>query len=209
MIPPFALRNLDSVAAHLPFHLDDIARVNDAFRKWCGGVSEADRRNVDLWTYCYVRRYFLIKFIRNPAHRASDLDALVEATYQKIEKGRGRLGCEDPYASWVSVICKNTFLNYVTRRRKHLSVDDTDHPVRLVHHESFDQGMILVAVLEAIDRLPPSLQEVATLRFVEDMSYPEMAEATGKDLPILRAYVNKARKRLQADRTLRGFLGER
>ena len=41
---------------------------------------------IDLWTYCYVRKYFLIKFLRRGAFQASELDQLVEKTYQKISK---------------------------------------------------------------------------------------------------------------------------
>ena len=208
MIPSHALRSLDTVASHLPFHLNDVVQANIAFRQWCEGNREAARRIVDLWTYCYVRRYFLLKFIRDPGYHASDFDAVVESTYRKIERNRDRLDCETHFASWVSVICKNTYLNYVTRRRKHLSIDDPDRTVPLVYHEPYDRGMILLAILEAIDRLPPSLQEIATLRFVEGLSYPEIGDATGKELPIIRAYVNKARKRLQADPALRALIKE-
>lgn len=196
-----ALERLDAVAAHLPFHLSETDQVNAAFSRWREEGAEEARRIVDLWTYCYIRRYYLVKFMRDPAPSASDLDALVERAYVKVEEHR--IGIRDPgrYAHWVSVVCRNTFLNHLRRRRPHVSLDEEGGPV-LVSEElpaPPDFAFVLQVVLAAIARLPAYLQEVSRLRFVERRSYEQIGEATGKPLPIIRSYVHKALARLRQD----------
>ena len=66
--------SFDAVARHLPFHLNETGRANEAFLRWQTENDLAARRIVDLWTYCFIRRYFAVKFVQNPAYRAADLD---------------------------------------------------------------------------------------------------------------------------------------
>ena len=59
----------------------------------------------------------------------------------------------------------------------------------------------------AIDRLPNFLQEVARLYFTQQRKYDEIGQITGKPVPTIRAYVNKAVKRFRQDRVLLAYVG--
>lgn len=200
-----AFSSLEAIAAALPYHIDDMDAANETFRRFCRDGTERDQRDLALWTYCYILRYFMVKFLRQPPDTPSDLEALIDKTFRKVERHRPDLPCDTRYPNWLSVVCKNTYLNYVRRPRQYLSLDDPDlPPVAAVTppepneaYQHFDA---------AIGRLPASLQQIARLRLLEDRAYPDIARLTGKPLPTVRTYVNKALKRLRDDLPLKAYL---
>lgn len=202
-----ALRALDVLSAQLPFHLNDIEQVNRAFQRWqATGFSEPNR-DIDLWTYCFVRRYFLVKFMHATTFAVSDLDAVVEEAFRKVDLHRLRLQDPSRYAHWVSVVCKNVFLNYVRTRRQLFSIDTLVDGATLAEWPvQSDLGFLTQALLDAIDRLPPFLREVAYLRFIKECSYEEIAARTGRPAASVRTFISKALARFRKDPRLRAFL---
>jgi len=197
---------METLATHLPFHVSDSVAVNAAFAQWYRHRRPEDQQTLDLWTYIFVRRYFLVKLMRDPMAGAADLDDLVEQVYRKVDRYRERIDAEARYASWVSVICKNTYLNFLRNRRVLVPFEETGLPELEVPEEAYDDlANLLLVLLSAIQQLPAYLQDIAHFRFIEGRSYKQIAALTGKPLPILRAYVNKAGKRLRKDRDLAAF----
>jgi DNA-directed RNA polymerase specialized sigma24 family protein len=200
------LQSLDELASRLPFHLDDTGEVNEAYCAYRRQETNENAFVVDLWTYCFIRRYYLIKFISEAAFRAAELDHVVEKTYQKVERSRYQLQNDDRYAQWVSVICKNTYVNFVTRRKVVSTLDDADRRQEPeIQSASGDAGALYLALSRAIERLPVFLQSVARLRFVEDLSYEEISRITGKSVPVSRSYVHKICRRFRRDPELCAF----
>ncbi|MDE2997126.1 MAG: sigma-70 family RNA polymerase sigma factor [Bacteroidota bacterium] len=201
------LVSLDSLAARLPFAIDESDRVNEAFAAYMTAPVRAPRKRehrktVDLWTYCYVRRYFLIKFMKESRFRASELDLVVERTFRKVEEARGRIEHHNRYAQWVSVVCRNTFINFVTRRQPvtglevhHDEAIDTGSPMDL----DVNAAALHAALQRAIGELPNYLQATARMRFVENLSNEEIGRIVGKRSPTVRSYVHKINKRFRAD----------
>ena len=151
---PFS--HLDKLVARLPFPLDATDQVNAAFERWQTQGSEEDELKVTLWTYCYVMRYFLVKSVRGSIRGASDVDALVARVYRKVERNRESVEDGSRYANWVSVICKNTFINYVRRRPTEQSIQDDGGPTLVADTpEAYhNAGFVMEALHEAISRLP-------------------------------------------------------
>lgn len=203
--------SLDAIAARLPFHLDNIEQVNLTFYHWYRQQRADAKRNVDLWTYCYTTRYFLIKFIQQPPYRPSDVDDVIERSYRKIDKHRIHIVDPSRYAQWVSVICKHTYINYLRSRRRLVLLEEGGRgiPALEMSLAHIDRAILLTALQGATDRLPDYLREVARLRFIEGCSYEEMGRRTEKPLPTLRSYVNKALIRFRADPQLMVFFEPR
>ena len=122
------MRALDEVAARLPFHVDELDRANEAFLRWRTSGSPRDLELVELWTYCYTRRYFIAKFLRDSAYGATDLDQLVGKAFTKARTNFESVQQPERFASWVSVICRNVFVNFLRRYREHLPFDETRTP---------------------------------------------------------------------------------
>lgn len=202
-----ALTRTEALAARLPFGLDDYDQADEAFHKMRRDDEPLARHHVELWTYCYIRRYFLYKFLRHRRFRVGDLDLLIDKTFQKVERNRDGLELPVRYAAWVSVVCRNTFLNRLRIQRDYRSVDDEYGPVLSVREEEagYDAATVLHAVEAAIERLPPYLQEAARQRLLYGRSYDEVAALLDIKTSLARTYTSKALKRLRKDEGLRPF----
>ncbi|NND72114.1 MAG: sigma-70 family RNA polymerase sigma factor [Rhodothermales bacterium] len=200
-----------SLLERIPFSLDDTDRVNALYFDNYGDPEHVHDEAIDVWTYCYIRRYYQMKYARDFDGSIADYDKMIAECFRKVARGRKSLGASKKYANWVSVICKNTFLNYVRSKRKYISIDRTytqlysaNDPVAT----GMDSRLLLGALRQAIERLPSFLQTIATRRIVEEQDYITIAEETGKSVPTIRSYVNKALKRIRNDKRFMRYFEE-
>lgn len=196
--------------SRLPFALDDTDQVNAAFQRWRDEGAEDAKQIADLWAYCFVLRYFMVKGTKNDVGEASSVDALTDKAFQRVLNRSDTVREADKFASWVSVVCRNTFLNYVRRRKHKESIDEEGGPVLVANALSAvdDVGFTAQMLAEAIDRLPPYLQEVADLYFFEGCDYQEISSRTGKSVATVRSYRHKVVKKLREDGRIAAFLDE-
>lgn len=199
---------LRTVLDRLPFPVDDSDAANEAFRRWREEQDAQTERVVDMWTYCYVCRYFLAKAAGDAFDSVSAPDKLITRTYRKIQSNRESVRNPSRYANWVSVVCKNTFLNHTRRDRTAESINEDEGPTLEAesNHTISDFGFVQEAFEDAIDRLPNYLQEPARLYFLEDLEFEEISEKIGKAVPTVRTYKHKAVQRLREDETLREYV---
>lgn len=195
-----------SLAKRLPFDLSNTDAVNETFDRWVSGGTEEDKRTVDLWTYCYIWKYFLTKKAQDSIQEAADVDDLIARSYQKVEKNRTSIDDSTRYASWVSVVCKNTFLNYARRDRVAESIHDEETPELVADSNTNNPGSVRETVVRAIERLPDYLQTTARLYLLERRTFREIGEVIGKSVATVRTYKCKAMKRLRDDEEVREYL---
>lgn len=201
--------HLRTVLDRLPFAVDDTEAANQAFRRWNVQNTDEAERIVDMWTYCYVCRYFLSKADRGDFDQAAAPDELITRTYEKIRTRWGTVRKPGHYAHWVSVVCKNTFLNYTRRPRRANSINGDRGPtLRAENNDPADTlGFVRKTFEEAIDRLPEYLQRTARLYFLEDQDFEAISEIIEKDVPTVRTYKHKALRKLREDDALREYVG--
>ncbi len=193
---------IQSLLVRLPFRLDETDKVNalylDNHEVNDPGVAET----IDVWTYCYIRRYFQLKYARDFDGCIADYEKMIADSFRKVSAGRKGLGASTRYCSWVSVICKNTFLNYIRGKKRYVSIERAHIPLSSAEPtaaEVLDARLLFHALQQAIDRLPSFLRTIATLRIIEEKDYETIADETGKEVPTIRSYVNKAIIRLRKD----------
>ena len=201
---------LRTIIERLPFAVDDTDAANNVFRRWANGSDPDAERLVDMWTYCYVCRYFLSKSSGGAFNNPSDADALTTRAYQKVLDNRESVRNPDRYANWVSVICKNTFLNYARRDQFSESIEDEEGPTLTAEERQSvaEVGFVREAFDEAIERLPQYLQEPARLYFLEDREFEEISDAVGKPVATVRTYKHKAMKHLRTDERLQEYVDQ-
>lgn len=202
--------SLQGVVGHLPFPIEAFEEANRAYVRWHREHRPDAKRIVDLWTYCFIRQYFLLKFARREDCSVSDLELVVEQAYRRVEERRCEVRRADCYAHWVSVVCKNVYLNYLRTAWRFVPLHEGPVPGGRADPVGlrYERLRMFQAVQRAIGHLPDYLREIAYLRFVQECSYQEIREATGKPLPILRSYVCKVRRRLRGHAALRDYLTE-
>lgn len=208
MIYTTALAKLDKLVNHLPFHIDNVKSANAAYLTWLKTREKEAQKIVDLWTYCFVWRNLLIKFSRSANLDPADFDLIVANTFERIIKRRHTIRNHQRYASWVSVVCRNQFVNHVRSSRKNLHLSELQSAGLVAEPEEIDDDvLVLIQVLEqAIQRLPEYLREVALLRVLGHLTYDEIMDRTGKKIEVVRSYVNKALQRLRKDEKLALFI---
>jgi len=206
------MRSLDALASRLPFAVDDYDAVNGAFGRWRTARAPRQRETLELWAYCYARRYFLVKYLRDPSLDPEEMDRPIGEAFRRVCAHLDAVEQPERFASYASVICKNTFINAVRREaryhRRFVAAADAPEPVADPHDplDGYDVALLRHALTAAIARLPESLREVARLRFLEGADYDRLEEATGLPRPNLRSYANKAAQRLREDPLLLDFL---
>jgi RNA polymerase sigma factor (sigma-70 family) len=236
---------MDRLAQHLPFSVDDFAAVNEHFAAFLETSDAAAGQVLDIWTYCFVRRYFVGKCLHDSSSTASDLESMIDLAFIKVRKSRDTV-TSGRYAHWVSVVCRNTFLNYIRSRRPLVSLDDPAAPtvidrsdvtsripfsndraqtslpeqtalalitgVSMVAEPGTDLDWDTVqtreAVAAAIRRLPRYLQEIASLKLMDGLTYQQMSERLNRPVPILRSYGHRMILKLRKDPALNKFFFE-
>ncbi len=202
------LDSIEIVAGFLPFALDDYDRVNAEWGAAMREGAEEARRTVDVWTYCYVSRYFALKFVRSGQPTLSDVDRLIERALRKIRLGATRLRSPGRYTSWVNTICRNAYLNYVRSYR----LEWLDDPENVVAEsgpaEPYDVGLLAETLSKVIDELPQFLRDTARLRFIRGLTYREISAQTGQTVPTSRSYANKSLKLIRDHPRVRRILAE-
>ena len=191
------LTAIESVAAVLPFDLEDYERVNRMFAVSAVVAVAPGHPDIDVWTYCFVSRYFALKFVRSRRSSSADLDRLIDQVFVRIRRGSTGVRVPARYTSWVNTVCRNAYLTYL-RSYKLERLEDPDNIVsESQSSETYDAGLVTDALLGAIDELPAFLQAVARLRFVLGLSYAEINIRTGQPVANLRSYANKALRQLR------------
>lgn len=188
------------VAQNLPFALEDTRCANRYFQRWWRDKNRQDKQAIDLWVYCYVCRYFLIKAVFNDISNPMEADHLMGKTFLKVQGNLQTLHAPDRFTHWVSTICKNTFINYARRRPQFISLQDQSlPPVPRPRRYRHDREITYAVLANAIQRLPRFLRPTARLRLLRSLSYQHISEITNKSVPTLRAYMHKALKKIQVD----------
>jgi RNA polymerase sigma-70 factor (ECF subfamily) len=194
------IQSLRSIADELPFHLDDIAEANATFVRWHQHRSDTARRLVDIWTYCYVYRYFLAKFATSARRDDGTLDDLVGRAFRDVQRHIPQIRQPERYTHFVSKVCRNTFVNHLRNGRTYVSLEDGTLTLRTTTPQAdhaYDLMRTYQVALRAIHDLPDYLRDIARMRLIENSSYEEIEAATGHPVPTLRSYVNKTLRRLR------------
>lgn len=114
---------------------------------------------------------------------------------------RGLVGFEgrSRFSTWLYRIAYNVFLNHRTRTREHAGLpDDYEIHVSAPESELSPQRYDLRRDLaEAITRLPDRYRAVVTLYYLQDVSYPEIAEVLDLPLGTVKTHLHRAKKLLR------------
>ncbi|MFW6107665.1 MAG: RNA polymerase sigma factor [bacterium] len=184
----------------------------------CGKVAESDE---ELVRRCQrdraafeelLRRYRRAIFAYAVAATGSRQDAeeVTQDTFVKVFRAAHRFNPKYRFTTWLYTIAGNTCKNKYRRRRKrkgNVSLDNEDIPVAPVSHqptppEVYRRNVEIEEVRDAIDELPPRYREVLYLRYVEGLSYKEIANALGLSLGNVEARIfrgkDKVRRKLLA-----------
>lgn len=144
-------------------------------------------------------------------------EELAQDAFVKAFRALDTYDPERKLSSWLFKIAHNTTLDHL--RRKNLATvpletdedDEWDLKERLEDRATrspeaeASRGDLAAALEAAVGTLRPEYREVVVLRFGEGLAYQEIVEITGLPLGTVKTYLHRARKKLAARLTERGW----
>ena len=126
---------------------------------------------------------------------SSDADDVLQSAFMRAY--RNLANCRDPdrFGGWLYQIVVNECRTFASRqRRRELRfVPDPDLIDRAVAESEDDSaGAMTEKIEEALSKLPVEQREAFLLKYVEEMSYEEIAEVTGVGVSALKMRVKRA-----------------
>lgn len=141
-------------------------------------------------------RYFLHAMVRDDY----DVEDQLQEIWLDVYRGIVRLANPASFAAWIYRIARNRAFGSLRKRGPALaSLNDMDVPITDEEDNRFaaEDAQYLHA---ALDALAPEHREVLLLRFIEEMSYDDIACVTGCPVGTVRSRLHYAK------RALRGIL---
>ncbi|WCN38715.1 RNA polymerase sigma factor [Aneurinibacillus uraniidurans] len=103
------------------------------------------------------------------------------------------------FSTWVQRIVTNVCIDKFRKKKETISIDQ--HELMLYDKQNVEQEVeragMAVEVREAIKRLPDHQRTIVTLRYMQDLSYGEIAEVMNMPLNTVKSYLYRARQQLQ------------
>lgn len=170
-------------------------------------VSDAVRGEASAFGLLYdyyqskIYRFIVLKVGRS--EEAEDLTHQVFLNAWQNIKNYKSLGF--PFSSWLYRIARNLVIDHYRTLKETTSVDQIDpeyFAAPATVHLDIDNKLQIREVRLEISKLEPDYQDVIIMRFVEDLSIKESAEALGKSEGAVKLMQYRALKKLKE--SLRG-----
>ena len=143
-------------------------------------------------------------YLQRTGGNVDDTDDLLQEAFVKAYLNLHRYKPDYTFGQWIYTIARNTFIDYVRRKREDtvpldkttdssgaLSAYNTPSPEeRLINDQTRDR-------LEAfILRMPPRYRRLIELRFFREFSYEEIAAELGLPRGTVKTQIHRAREQL-------------
>lgn len=133
-----------------------------------------------------------------------DADDLLQETFVKVYLNLSRFSPKYTFSQWVYTIARNTFIDYV-RRRKDLMISIEKNTewgmnVPISDNPNPEESLIKIqnsALLEQLmNKMTPRYRQLIELRFFREYSYEEIAEKLSLPLGTVKTQIHRAREQL-------------
>ncbi len=142
-------------------------------------------------------------FLHRTGGNKEDSNDLVQESILKIYLNLQKYNPQFGFGQWAYTIARNTFIDYVRRRRDELSIDQLGNAAPSLtpsFDESADQHLINeqhnVQLERCMAALPEKYRTMVEMRFMRDLSYEEIAAQLAIPIGTVKTQIHRARERL-------------
>ena len=144
--------------------------------------------------YCGPLKYYLRRLLDSP----ETADDVSQTVWLKVLRGIKKLRRVEAFRAWLYRIARNEAIQQLRRDRHGISMQENDLPAELNDEpEDMFTQRDAARVHAALVKLAPLHREAVTLRFLEDMSYEEIASVVGCELGTVRSRLHYAKRALR------------
>ncbi len=72
---------------------------------------------IQVWSYFWIKKYFLMKYINEQMRKPSDVELIIENAYIKFHQNVGKVRDPEGFNSWLRTICQNEMAEYYKTKR--------------------------------------------------------------------------------------------
>jgi RNA polymerase sigma-70 factor (ECF subfamily) len=139
----------------------------------------------------------LRRYVRTLVDDAGAVDDVLQDAWLDVWRGIGRLRDTEALEAWLFRIARDRTWRMLRRRRTTVAIEPIDQVDLADHADAELAGDERELVAKSIDRLPLEQREVLLLRFVEELSYQQIATAMGCELGTVRSRLHYAKLALR------------
>jgi RNA polymerase sigma-70 factor (ECF subfamily) len=141
--------------------------------------------------------YSVARYMLGDAHVAEDMaqEAFLHA-YQALPSYQA----QGKFSAWLRQIVTRLCLNHRRDSRREVAwADLSDHPAEMADgpDSRLGQWEACGAVRRAIEALPPDYRDAIVLRYMEDLTYDEIARHLGVPVSTVETRLHRAKKQLR------------
>jgi RNA polymerase sigma-70 factor, ECF subfamily len=128
-----------------------------------------------------------------------DAEDAVQETFLRAYRSLGAYEERDRFSAWLVRILVNQCRTAMARRRRQVTVADWEWAVAPgdVEEHPADRAALREELERALAQLPAEQREALLLKYAEELSYDEIAAATGAGTSALKMRVKRACERLR------------
>ena len=140
-------------------------------------------------------------YIQRTRGNGEDVDDLIQEVFIKVWLNLYRYDPTYSFRQWVFTIARNTFIDFVRRKRDDLSIDAVGKeevriaPVSPVPNpeESIIRSQQKVMIERCLNQMPPAYRLLIDYRFFREYSYEEIAGELSIPLGTVKTRIHRAR----------------
>ena len=138
-------------------------------------------------------RYYVRKMLSQPA----GADDVLQEVWFDVYRGLHSLREPEAFRAWLYRIARDRVFGLLRRQRPRFERLDDHELIGPVDEEEDFSPEDAERVHEALAQLPPEQREVLVLRFLEEMSYEDIARVSGSPLGTVRSRLHYAKRALR------------
>ncbi len=150
----------------------------------------------------YLDRLYRYIYFRTGNNRELSED-LVQSVFVKAWEKLDTFGKSLPagrqgsFQAWLYTIARNTLIDHIRGARQQVALDENLADEKESVEEKVTDAVAIEQVMQKLQVLSDEQREIILLRFVEDLSYKEIAAITEKKEDAIRALQYRALKQLR------------
>jgi len=144
-----------------------------------------------------IYRFVLLR-VGNTADAEDLTQHIFLKAWQNIHKYKKRKGI--PFTSWLYRIAQNAVVDHYRTKKAHLDINSSTARNAIVEHfssDSVEDKIAIQKVYRALEALTETERNVIIMRFVEELSVKEVAEALEKSQSSIRVTQYRGLKKLK------------
>ncbi len=142
-------------------------------------------------------------YLQRTGGNAEDADDLLQETFIKVYLNLHRYDNSYTFGQWIYAIARNTFVDFMRKRRDDLSIDvipsenyAASTSSTLTPEESIINSQQKTQLEQFLERMPPRYRKLVELRFFRELSYEEIAEQMEMPMGTVKTQIHRARTQL-------------